>query len=130
MHFALIAPIALSLLLVGGCGTSDYGRLTSKIATYEGQAAVTQAELATTKDPAQKIRAHNALISLSRKELELARRINPETNPNCRNGTITLQQSRDEKAAMIAKLEQQLARQTKDRDEAVASLAASATPSK
>lgn len=118
----LVATTALvaSTALVAGCATSDYERITDKIAAYEGQAATARAELASTKDPAKRMRAYASLISLNRKELEIARRINPETNPAFRSGTMTLEQSRAEKAARVEGLEKQLRDLTAARDAEIA----------
>jgi hypothetical protein len=116
MRIMLLASLAFCVALVSGCGTSDYNRITDKIAAYESQAATTRAHMQSSTERAQKIRGYNSLISLTRKEIELARRINPETNPAYKSGTMTLEQARQEKAARVAKLDQQLTELTKARD--------------
>lgn len=116
MRIMLLASSAVCLALSSGCGTSDYGRITDKIAAYESQAATTRVHMQSTTERSQKIRGYNSLISLTRKEIELARRINPESNPAYKSGAMTLEQSRQEKAARVAKLDQQLSDLTKARD--------------
>lgn len=108
MRTLLLATALLCIALAAGCGTSDYSRITDKIAAYESQAATTRAHMQSTTERAQKIRGYNTLISLTRKEIELARRVDPESNPAFKNGAMTLEQSRQEKAARVAKLDGQL----------------------
>lgn len=116
----VVVATACWLIAVPGCATTDYDRITDKIAAYEAQGATARVAVNTAKEPAQKVRGYNTLVSLKRKELEIARRINPETNPAYKSGAMTLQQAREEKAARVATIEQQLAKLITDRDAAIA----------
>lgn len=109
------AILALSLALAG-CATSDYGRITNKIAAYDAQAAETRRELDTSTDPAVKLNCLNTLIRNTENQLKIARRINPQSNPQFRSKQLTLVQANDEKAARVKALEQRLDEYVAQRD--------------
>ncbi|MEI6474244.1 MAG: hypothetical protein WCO75_02515 [Planctomycetota bacterium] len=114
-HTGSIASALIAVIILAGCATSDYGRITDKIAAYEGQ-AVTARDNLKTANSQSKITLYRTLISLNNKQLEIARRINPESNPAFKSGSITLEQSKKDKAERIAKLEKQLEQTMKERD--------------
>ncbi|MBL9142019.1 MAG: hypothetical protein JNK53_09155 [Phycisphaerae bacterium] len=116
MKTPVLVAAAIGLAVFAGCATSDYERITEKIGAYEQRAALAKAEMNATTDPVKRVRGYNTLISLTRNELVLARRINPESNPAYRTRELTLQQARDEKAARVQRLESELAELTKARD--------------
>lgn len=104
--FPLLAMLAA--LLTPGCATNDYTRITTKIAAYDTEAATAKATLARAKTDAEKMLAYRTLISLSEKQLMIARRISPNTNPGVRAGSMTVQQSKDDCSKRISELETQL----------------------
>jgi type IV pilus biogenesis protein CpaD/CtpE len=111
----MIAAV-VGLAILAGCATSDYGRITEKLGAYEQRAALARAEIKASTDPVVRVRGYNTLISLTRNELKLAKRINPESNPAYRNRELTIQQARDERAARVQRLEGELADLIKTRD--------------
>jgi hypothetical protein len=113
-RWPLLALAFVTLAL--GCATSDYGRITTKMADYEAQAARDKGDLEATKDTAQKIGLLNTLIRNTELQLKIARRINPETNPQYRSGAMNLEAARAEKAERIKKLEDRRAEYVKRRD--------------
>ncbi len=114
-HTGSIASALIAVIILAGCATSDYGRITDKIAAYEVQ-AVTARDNLKTANSQSKITLYRTLINLNNKQLEIARRINPESNPAFKSGSITLEQSKTDKAERVAKLEKQLEQTMKERD--------------
>ncbi len=117
-----IASALLALIIVGGCATSDYGRITDKIAAYEVQAVTTREKLQSANSQA-KITLYRTLVSINNNQLTIARRINPESNPAYKSGAITLEQAKTEKNERVTALEKQLAQAMKDRDGLVIEIA-------
>ena len=117
-----IASALLAIIIVGGCATSDYGRITDKIAAYEVQAVTTREKLQSANSQA-KITLYRTLVSINTNQLTIARRINPESNPAYKSGSITLEQAKTEKADRVATLEKQLEKALKDRDGLVIEIA-------
>ena len=117
-----IASALLAIIIVGGCATSDYGRITDKIAAYEVQAVTTREKLQSANSQA-KITLYRTLVSINTNQLTIARRINPESNPAYKSGTITLEQAKTEKNDRVAVLEKQLEKALKDRDSLVIEIA-------
>lgn len=128
MRTALIAPWVLASVMLGGCATSDYVRITDKISAYEEQAASTRAEMAASSDPAVKLRGYRTLIRLTEKELEIARRIDPSTNPAYRAKSITAEQARKDKEDRVKTLQAQMGELIKGRDAEEAKLRSSPKP--
>lgn len=122
-RFPLVTAALLAMVLVG-CATSDYTRITDKIAAYEVQAIETRKRLDETKEASVKLSCYRTLVSLTSKQLEIARRVNPETNPAVRSKSITLEQARAEKASEVARLEKLLDQYTKERNALMQSLSA------
>ncbi len=117
-----IASAFLAIIIVAGCATSDYGRITDKIAAYEVQAVTTREKLQSANSQA-KITLYRTLVSINTNQLTIARRINPESNPAYKSGAITLEQAKTEKADRVATLEKQLEKSLKDRDGLVIEIA-------
>jgi hypothetical protein len=117
-----IASALLAIIIVGGCATSDYGRITDKIAAYEVQAVTTREKLQSANSQA-KITLYRTLVSINTNQLTIARRINPESNPAYKSGSITLEQAKTEKNDRVATLEKQLEKALKDRDGLVIEIA-------
>ena len=117
-----IASALLAIIIVGGCATSDYGRITDKIAAYEVQAVTTREKLQSANSQA-KITLYRTLVTINTNQLTIARRINPESNPAYKSGTITLEQAKTEKNDRVAVLEKQLEKALKDRDSLVIEIA-------
>ena len=117
-----IASALLAIIIVGGCATSDYGRITDKIAAYEVQAVTTREKLQSANSQA-KITLYRTLVTINNNQLTIARRINPESNPAYKRGSITLEQAKTEKADRVATLEKQLEKALKDRDSLVIEIA-------
>ena len=117
-----IASALLAIIIVGGCATSDYGRITDKIAAYEVQAVTTREKLQSANSQA-KITLYRTLVTINTNQLTIARRINPESNPAYKSGSITLEQAKTEKADRVATLEKQLEKALKDRDGLVIEIA-------
>lgn len=116
-------PLPLALLISSlvvaapiGCATSDHGRLNNKIESYESRAASYKAKLATTNDPARRVRYLNTLIELTDTQIALANRVNPQTNPGVAAGTITIEDARKEKEAAIERYKGIRADYVKQRD--------------
>lgn len=103
-----ILVATLSALMTVGCATSDYTRITTKIAAYDTEAATAKANLARAKTDAERMLAYRTLISLSEKQLMIARRISPNSNPGYRAGSMTMQQSKDDCSKRVSALEAQL----------------------
>jgi hypothetical protein len=106
ISFVLAAGLTAALLV--GCATNDYSRITAKIAAYDTEAAKTKADMAKATDDAARILAYRTLISLTEKQLMIARRISPSTNPGYRAGTMTIEQARQDRENRIAQLDKQL----------------------
>lgn len=104
------------LLVTAGCATSDYGRITHKIAAYESQAIEKRRELDASNDPAFRIACLNDLIRNTENQLKIARRINPQSNPQFKSKTLTLVQANEEKANRVKALEQRLQEYIRQRD--------------
>jgi len=104
----LLLVATLSALMTVGCATSDHTRITTKIAAYDTEAATAKANLARAKTDAERMLAYRTLISLSEKQLMIARRISPNSNPGYRAGSMTLQQSKDDCSKRVSALEAQL----------------------
>lgn len=121
------AILALSLACAG-CATSDYGRITNKIAAYDAHAVETRRELDTATDPAVKLTCLNSLIRNTENQLKIARRINSQSNPQFRSKQITLVQANEEKAARVKALEQRLADYLSQRDSVSKSIHATPNP--
>ena len=117
-----IASALLAIIIVGGCATSDYGRITDKIAAYEVQAVTTREKLQSANSQA-KITLYRTLVTINTNQLTIARRINPESNPAYKSGAITLEQAKTEKNDRVATLEKQLEKALKDRDGLVIEIA-------
>lgn len=117
-----IASALLAIIIVGGCATSDYGRITDKIAAYEVQAVTAREKLQSANSQA-KITLYRTLVSIYTNQLTIARRINPESNPAYKSGSITLEQAKTEKNDRVATLEKQLEKALKDRDSLVIEIA-------
>lgn len=117
-----IASALLAIIIVGGCATSDYGRITDKIAAYEVQAVTTREKLQSANSQA-KITLYRTLVSINTNQLTIARRINPESNPAYKSGSITLEQAKTEKNDRVATLEKQLEKALKERDGLVIEIA-------
>lgn len=125
------APLVVALaclLACGGCATSDYGRITDKIAAYDAQAFDTRRELDAATDPAVKLTCLNSLIRNTENQLKIARRINAQSNPQFRSKRITLVEANDEKAARVKTLEQRLADYLGQRDSVSKSIHAMPAP--
>ena len=99
-----------------GCGTSDYGRITHKMAEYEVRATRDRQSLDESKDKADKLVHLNALIRNTELQLKIARRINPESNPQYRSGKMDLKAARADKEARVSGLETRLSEYIKQRD--------------
>jgi hypothetical protein len=112
----LLIACLLVLPAVTGCATSDYGRITNKMADYEVQAAKDKQELDGATDKATKIACLTRLIRNAELQLKIARRINPESNPQYRSGKMTLEASRADKEKRVKELEDRLADYQKQRD--------------
>ena len=123
----VFAAAFVAVMILAGCATSDYGRITDKIAAYEEQAMTARDRLKTAKSQS-KITLYRTLISLCNKQLDIARRINPESNPSYKSGSITLDQAKAEKAERVAKLEKHLEQTMKERDGLVLEIETPATP--
>ena len=117
-----IASALIAIIILAGCATSDYGRITDKIAAYEVQAVTTREKLQTANSQA-KITLYRTLVTIYTNQLTIARRINPESNPAYKSGAITLEQAKTEKNERVAMLEKQLAQAMKDRDGLVIEIA-------
>ena len=117
-----IASALLAIIIVGGCATSDYGRITDKIAAYEVQAVTAREKLQSANSQA-KITLYRTLVTINTNQLTIARRITPESNPAYKSGSITLEQAKTEKADRVATLEKQLEKALKDRDSLVIEIA-------
>lgn len=114
---AFIRATCLAVALAGaGCATSDYGRITSKIAAYDAQAIETRRELDASSDPAIKLTCLNSLIRNTENQLKIARRINPQSNPQFRSKQLTLAQATEEKTNRVKDLERRLAEYVSQRD--------------
>ncbi|MFM7806628.1 MAG: hypothetical protein ACKPEA_01700 [Planctomycetota bacterium] len=108
--------ILLALAMLSGCATSDYGRITNKMAEYEANAARDKQSLDASKDKAEKLVLLTALVRNTELQLKIARRINPESNPQYRSGKMDLAACRADKEARVAALETRLAEYLKQRD--------------
>jgi len=108
--------LTLGLVAIPGCATSDYGRITHKISSYEAQALETRRELAAATDPAARLSCLNTLIRNTENQLKIARRINPQTNPQYRDKTISLGEARADTDGRVKALEQRLAGYLRERD--------------
>ena len=117
-----IASAFIALIILAGCATSDYGRITDKIAAYEVQAVTTREKLQSANSQA-KITLYRTLVTINNNQLTIARRINPESNPAYKSGAITLEQAKTEKTERVTALEKQLAQAMKDRDGLVIEIA-------
>lgn len=117
-----IASTFIALIILAGCATSDYGRITDKIAAYEVQAVTTREKLQSANSQA-KITLYRTLVTINNNQLTIARRINPESNPAYQSGAITLEQAKTEKNERVATLEKQLEKALKDRDSLVIEIA-------
>lgn len=106
ISFVIVAGLTAALLV--GCATNDYTRITAKIAAYDTEAAKTKADMAKAKDDAARILAYRTLISLTEKQLMIARRISPSTNPGYQAGTMTIEQARQDRENRIEQLDKQL----------------------
>lgn len=81
MHISnVFTSVFVALIILAGCATSDYGRITNKISAYEGQAA-TERDKLKTANPQSKLAIYQSLMKIYNNQLLIARRINPETNP-------------------------------------------------
>ena len=116
----------IAVIILAGCATSDYARITTKIATYEGQAITARDQLQTANSQA-KITLYRNLISLCTKQLKIAKRINPESNPSYKSRLITLEQAKTEKAERVTMLEKRLAQTIKEREGLVIEIKSPAT---
>lgn len=103
---ALAAIITASLTV--GCATNDYTKITTKISAYDTQAAKAKADIVKAKDDAERILGYRTLISLTEKQLVIARRISPNTNPSYRAGTMTIEQAKQDRENRIMQLDKQL----------------------
>ncbi len=104
--FAIAASLTAALAV--GCATSDYTRITAKISAYDTQAAKAKTDIVKAKDDAERILAYRTLISLTEKQLVIARRISPNTNPAYRAGTMTIEQAKQDRENRIMQLDKQL----------------------
>jgi len=128
MHISnVFTSVFVALIILAGCATSDYGRITNKISAYEGQAA-TERDKLKTANPQSKLAIYQSLMKIYNNQLLIARRINPETNPSYKKGTVTLEQSKTQNAEQVANLENSLEQTIKARDELLRQLQMSATP--
>ena len=128
MHILnIFTSVFVTVIILAGCATSDYGRITNKIAAYEGQAATARDKLQTA-NPQSKLALYQSLIKIYNNQLVIARRINPNTIPSYKQGTITLEQVKTQNDERIATLEKNLEQTMKARDELLRQLQLSATP--
>ena len=85
MHISnIFTSVFVALIILAGCETSDYGRITNKISAYEGQAA-TERDKLKTANPQSKLAIYQSLMKIYNNQLLIARRINRETNPQSRD---------------------------------------------
>lgn len=116
MRHICFLTVVVSLAAAVGCATSDFGRITDKMADYEAQAARDRAELDSAKDKGQKIALLNTLIRNTDLQLKIARRINPESNPKYRSREINIEAARADKATRVKRLEERRADYVKQRE--------------
>ncbi len=117
MRATVVLMIAAVLFVstLGGCATSDYGRITNKIAEYEVRDAKNEQTLKGTQDRAVQLQCLNSLIQSTETQLKLAKRINPSSNPSVRKGEITYEAAKGEASSRIEALENRLREYRKQR---------------
>jgi hypothetical protein len=112
---AIMLILSVSASVLVGCATSDYGRITNKIAEYEVRDAKTEQTLKGTQDRAIQLQCLNSLIQSTETQLKLAKRINPSSNPGVRKGEITYEAAKAEANSRIEALENRLREYRKQR---------------
>jgi hypothetical protein len=112
---AIMITVVLSVSTLGGCATSDYGRITNKIAEYEVRDAKIEQTLKGATDRAVQLQCLNSLIQSTETQLKLAKRINPSSNPGVHKGEITYEAAKAEANGRVEALENRLREYRKQR---------------
>jgi hypothetical protein len=116
MNHVLRAILIVSAFCLFGCATSDYGRITNKIAEYDADAARARGRIAESNSDATKIAEYATLVEITRKQVTLAKRVNLQSNPDFRSGKLNYNGSSAEKQARIDKYEALLKQYSKERE--------------
>jgi hypothetical protein len=116
MNHVLRAVLIVSAFCLAGCATSDYGRITNKIAEYDADAARARARISESNSDAVKIAEYATLVEITRKQVTLAKRINLQSNPEFRSGKLNYNGSSAEKQARVDKYQGLLEQYSKERE--------------
>lgn len=116
MNRILRAVLIVSAFCLVGCATSDYGRITNKISAYDADAAGARGRIAGSNNNATKLAEYATLIQITRTQITLAKRVNPQSNPNFRSGALDYNGASAEKQARINKYEALLKQYSEKRE--------------